>query len=315
MALETIEISDVTSGTSARVLVGRGFNCYRFQAHLADRPIDVLWSHPELETGRPSPSGSGIPILFPFPGRLTGRSLEWQGRSYLQDTDDGQGNAIHGFVHRRSWRVIEQSNHRVVGQFQASLDDRKILEMWPADFRITVTYEVGPQRLTSLIVVENPGEVPLPFGLGTHPYFRVPIAGGSRDDCFVRVPVSESWQLEGMLPTGQRTGLGAAAALPGGMPLKAMQLDDVYTGISFANGSAVARILDASTGLCVSMSFDRGFRECVIYNPSHQEAVCVEPYTCVPDAVRLAAQGVDSGLQILEPGQSCQRHIEIRIEE
>ena len=62
------------------------------------------------------------------------------------------------------------------------------------------------------------------------------------------------------------------------------------------------------------MSFDRAFRECVVYTPPHREAICIEPYTCVPDSLQLERQGVNAGLRVLAPGESFQTRIDIRIQ-
>ena len=64
--------------------------------------------------------------------------------------------------------------------------------------------------------MENPCDVPLPCGFGTHPYFRVPLGGVKADDCVVRLPVSARWELKDMLPTGQRVELADAAEFQAG---------------------------------------------------------------------------------------------------
>ena len=53
-----------------------------------------------------------------------------------------------------------------------------ILERWPADFRIRVSYEVRGRELVSDIEYENTGDGPLPCGFGTHAYFRLPLSEG-----------------------------------------------------------------------------------------------------------------------------------------
>ena len=78
-------------------------------------------------------------------------------------------NAIHGFVMNRPWRVLEQTQNRVVGEFHAGRDDRSLLTLWPADFRIQVTYELRNTTLSSVIEVSNPDSQPLPCGLGDPP--------------------------------------------------------------------------------------------------------------------------------------------------
>jgi aldose 1-epimerase len=157
----------------------------------------MLWADAEFEGGIKRPSGSGVPLLFPFPGRISRASFDFDGRHYQLEPGDASGNAIHGFVYNRPWRVIEQSKQRAVGEFQASIDDRTILERWPSDFRIRVSYEVGGNELASVVNYANVGSGPLPCGFGTHAYFRLPLtARGDAEQTRVRVPASQIWQAE-----------------------------------------------------------------------------------------------------------------------
>ena len=53
--------------------------------------------------------------------------------------------------------------------------------------------------------MHNPDRRPLPFGLGYHPYFSVPLApGGKAEDCTIEVPAGAYWVLDENLPTGTR---------------------------------------------------------------------------------------------------------------
>ena len=42
----------------------------------------------------------------------------------------------------------------------------------------------------------------------------------------------------------------------------------------------------------------------MIFTPPHREAVCLEPYTCITDAINLHQQGKDAGLLVLSPGET-----------
>ena len=179
MALETITLTDAASGRTPRSSA-RGFNCYSFETATPTGKLETLWAVPDFATGGGKPSGSGIPLMFPFAGRIRGTSFDFEGKSYVLEAGDGLGNAIHGFVMSRPWRVTEQKADRVVGQFQASVDDASLLRHWPADFRITAEYRVTGNSLVSEFAIENPDTKPLPFGFGTHGYFRLPLGGARR---------------------------------------------------------------------------------------------------------------------------------------
>ncbi|MGH7134245.1 MAG: aldose 1-epimerase [Pirellulales bacterium] len=314
MQLEPVTLTDSATGATAQILSGFGFNCYRFRPVIGGEAVEVLWSEPEFASGEAKPSHSGIPILFPFPGRLRGSFLPYEGRTYPLGSDDGRGNAIHGFVLNRPWRIVEMLPQRATGEFHASIDEPGLVKRWPADFRLRVTYELKGNSLSCQIEVENPGATRLPLGLGLHPYFRLPLgAAGNADDCRVTVPAAEYWELRNMLPTGRRLPAAERGNLAGTMRFADMRLDDVFTALTAADGAVRTTIEDPSSGRTLELTFDAAFRECVVYNPPHREAVCIEPYTCVPDAYELQATGIDAGLRHLAPGETFRTWFEIRV--
>jgi aldose 1-epimerase len=61
------------------------------------------------------------------------------------------------------------------------------------------------------------------------------------------------------------------------------------------------------------MTFGPEFPACVVYNPPHREAICIEPYTAVPDAFALESRGIAAGLRVLKPGESFKGQIDIAV--
>jgi aldose 1-epimerase len=313
MTQEIVTISDAATGARAKILPGRGFNCFSFLAPAKATPLEVLWSVADFAEGGGRPSGSGIPLMFPFAGRIRGVSFEYQGKSYPLQAGDGIGNAIHGFVIDRPWRVTARAADRVTGEFQASMDDPSLLKNWPADFRITAEYRLADGKLISDYTIENSDTKPLPFGFGTHPYFRLPLGGMNAADCRVRVPIGSNWNLEGLLPTGVKSNPPLVGELSRGMPSGEMKLDHVFGDVQFDNHRATATVYDPLGKNTLKMTFDDQFTACVVYNPPHREAVCIEPYTTVPDAFTLAARGIDPHLIVLPPGKVFRTRIEISL--
>jgi aldose 1-epimerase len=315
MAPQIVEIADRKNGSNARVLVSRGFNCFSWRPTLGDGPREMLWAEPGFETGDKRPSSGGNPLLFPFPGRIGGAVYTFEGREYRLEPSDAFGNAIHGFVINRPWRVVEQSDARVVGEFQASIDDSMILDHWPSDFRIRVSYEVRGRELLSEIRYENTGNGALPCGFGTHAYFRLPLAEGANiGDTVVTAPVDRYWELERMIPTGQVSPARPDQPLAAGLRLVDHQFDTVFTGLRReSDGLFRTRLTDPITGRSLMQTFDNSFTQCVIYTPGHRQAICLEPYTCVPDAMRLAAGGHETGLQVLKPGEAIETTITMQV--
>ena len=339
MPPQIAKIVDPATGASAQVLVSYGFNCFRYQAMVGQQPVDVLWSAPGFDSGKLRSTASGIPILFPFAGRIRGSVLKYGERNYPLVVDSKLGFAIHGFVHNRPWRVLAQTASSVTGEFHASRDDAVLAHLWPADFRIRVCYELNAGALESRITIDNPGGEPLPWGFGTHGYFRVPLGpNGDRDDCRIWVPARQYWELVGMLPSGRKLPAEGTRGVAGGMFFSQAHLDDIFTdlqGESDSRGDAgshsgaeshseagspsgprriTCRLDDLSAGRRLELDFDSTFRECVVFNPPHREAICFEPYTTVPDAFALTERGVDAGLRVLQPGEVFQTQINLRLD-
>jgi aldose 1-epimerase len=301
-----IVLTNLRSGATAQILAEVGFNLFQLQLPVGSRTVDVFDAATDFAATGQSPNHNGIPLLFPFPNRIRGGRYTWQGREYVLDAvhQDGQGNAIHGLVIDRPWRVVHRDERAAHGQFQLSVDAPERRPLWPADFLIEVQYQLRNAALRCDVRVVNPDRVPLPFGFGTHPYFRVPLSAGSRrGDCLIQAPAAEEWELVGCLPTGKRLALSGRKDLREGQELEGLKLDDVLTGLPDDGEPIESIVMDPSAGLQVRQVFDSAFRELVVYTPPHGRSVCLEPYTCTTDAIHLAERGIDGGWRTLAPGE------------
>ena len=117
-----------------------------------------------------------------------------------------------------------------------------------------------------------------------------------------------------MLPTGSLSTVENPEAYRTGLPFGDMAFDDVFSGLLYEGGICTCRVIDPNRGRRLSVEFDDAFGHCVVYNPPHREAVCIEPYTCAPNAIELSAAGAEAGLRILQPGESFQARLAIRLE-
>ncbi|MBS0263412.1 MAG: aldose 1-epimerase [Planctomycetes bacterium] len=300
-----LQIRNPRTGALARIYPEAGFNLFQLQIPVGQQTVEVLDAFPEFAESGQNPTRSGIPLLFPFPNRIRGGRFMWAGKEYVLDSlrQDQQGNAIHGHVFDRPWRVIEHVEHAIVGQFQLSIDDPARRHTWPADFQIEVGYHLLDEGLHCDIRVTNPDQVTLPFGFGTHSYFRVPLAPTSQaGDCLIQAPAATEWELVNCLPTGKRIPVAGQKDLREGQELAGLKLDDAFTDLTVTDGRIETIIMDPAAGLEIRQSFDSQFRDLVAFTPPHGRSVCLEPYTCITDAVHLATQGFDTGWRVLAPG-------------
>lgn len=311
-----ITIRSLDSAATARIRADVGFNCFSFEAPVNGESIETLWFEPGFATGEGRPSRSGIPVLFPFAGRIRESRYQWQGRAYvITSAGASDQHAIHGFVYTRPWRVIAQSEDAVTGAFQGSIDAPETAEDWPADYAIELTWRVSGQALEAQVAITNPGDVPLPFTFGLHPYFRLPLGGQSADECLVTVPASRYRELESILPTGRELPVDNARDLRSPRRFGDLALDDVVTGLaSNDQGEIVTTIADPQSGVTLTQTFSDAHPFVIVYTPPHREAIAIEPYTGSPDPFAVAELGLDPHLIVLDPGGSWSATYSIALE-
>ena len=318
---EVYELTDTAGTVRAEVWPQWGFNCLKWQVRQPDgRWADILYNAADWETN-PVPTRSGHPILFPFPGRIRDGRFTFDGKTYqLPLNDSAKQNAIHGFTPRNPWRVADWNGDDefafVTGEFSLARDSPESLPLWPADFIMSVTYRLYADKLRVDVRVENPGPGALPFGLGYHPYFRLPgMPEPSIDNCALQANVSEVWEGEGGVPTGWRKELPAEIDFRQPRVIGATALDNVLTGVNgpeTRNSGFVelARLAHPHAAGQLRVLADHAFRELVLFTPPHRHAVAIEPYTCSADAVNLSARGIDSGWRVLEAGGEWEAAVE-----
>lgn len=106
------------------------------------------------------------PILFPIVGVLKdGKAESAEGTVSL---------ARHGLARLNQFEVVEQSPSSVTLQLKSTEETRK---SYPYDFELKLIFSVAGDTLTQTYEVTNPANVVLPFTLGAHPAFNIPIPG------------------------------------------------------------------------------------------------------------------------------------------
>lgn len=312
--MPVVTLTDPQTGAMAKLSPELGFNCFAFQAIVSGKPADVLDAVDGFGAGGHRPSGSGIPILFPFPNRIRAGKFTWKNKDYALPVTDKFGNAIHGFCFDRPWRVVDQGENFITGHFHLSVDAPDRFPLWPADFLLEVDYELLHNRLRANFRITNKGDVDLPWGLGTHPYFKLPLSpDGCVADCTVEVPAARYWELVDCVPTGEQQPVDEARDLRVGEYVSALKLDDVLTDIDCDGPQFDCIVIDERAGLQVTQTCPPIFREIVAFTPPNRSAVCLEPYTCVTDAINLHSRGIDAGLRTLGPGNEFHTWIDIAV--
>ena len=106
------------------------------------------------------------PILFPIVGVLKDSKAE--------SAEGTISLARHGLARLNQFEVVEQSVSSVTLQLKSTEETRK---SYPYDFELKLIFSVAGDTLTQTYEVTNPANVVLPFTLGAHPAFNIPIPG------------------------------------------------------------------------------------------------------------------------------------------
>ena len=316
---EQVRLEDREAGSSARIAVGYGFNCFSFACRLHGQSRELLYAGEGFPSSELPASHHGTPILAPFPNRIREGKFSWAGEDFELPRNERGVNAIHGYVIDQPWRIVDsgtsdEAGAWVRGEYRFSVDHPNPAPPWPGDFRIGYTYALKGAVLDASIDIDNPGDQAIPFGFGTHPYFRFPIdPSGQLARCEIRSPVTRTVELIDCLPTGRLGDVPSDADLASGLPFDRRTFDDVFTGVQpSADGVVRHALLDHQAGVRLDLTHDRQFEFIVIYTPPHRKAICIEPYTCVTDAINPQGAGFETGLWSLAPGEK--RSLTIRYE-
>jgi aldose 1-epimerase len=319
---DTYQLYATDGSVRAEIWPQWGFNCLRWQVAQDGRWGDILFAARDWEDN-PVPTRSGHPILFPFPGRLRNGSFQFEGRSYsLPLNDSTRHHAIHGLTPGNRWRVVGTSvgdrSASVTGEFHLAKDLPSALGTWPADFRLRITYSLSLDRLRVEADLQNLGIGNLPFGIGYHPYFRLPVSTESEfGEHVLQSGCSELWEAEHQLPTGRRVPIPRAIDFRRPRAIADVALDHVLTGLPpDPHGSdglvELARLSHNNIPGFLQVVADPAFRELVLFVPPHRQAIAIEPYTCAADAANLAERGVDSGWRVIPGGTRWTSTVEYR---
>lgn len=102
------------------------------------------------------------PVLFPTVGKCKKNQTIINGKTYEMQQ--------HGFARDMEFEPVTKLDnfHSYVLK-----SDKKLIEKYPYEFSLSVTYRLDENKLTTIYKVINEGDVDMPFGIGGHPAFKI----------------------------------------------------------------------------------------------------------------------------------------------
>jgi aldose 1-epimerase len=244
-------------------------------------------------------SGGRGQLCFPWPNRLGTGEWSFSGRDARAPINEPKlGNAIHGLVRYRPFSIDSVAQNRCQLSLLVHPEPG-----YPFMALVEVAYHLGTLGLTVTTTVTNVDDVPVPFGLGFHPYLATPVHGVDR--AILSVPSGCVVEVDDRrLPTGKLVAAEGVYDRREPAPIGDAILDVTYAElVRDETGWATVRLAVEDSGtveLCVDRTFPylQVFTGDTLVGPRRRSGVAVEPMTCPPDALRTRRD-----LVVLEPGQ------------
>jgi aldose 1-epimerase len=301
--IEIVRLADAAHAAEVSIVPSLGNMAYEFKIN----GKNAFWlPYATLAELKAKPEFGGIPFLAPWANRLSEDGFFANGQKFRLNPDlgnihrDQNQHPIHG--------LLNYSTYWEVTAIEADADSARVssrLEFWkhpemmaqfPFAHSIEMTYVLHNGTLEVRTAIQNLSTVPMPAGIGYHPYFQLHDA--PRDQWKVHLAARDHLALSKMLiPTGERKPIEFADPLP----LAGVALDDVFGGLV---RDAVEHATFSVEGAHekISVVYGPKYTVAVVYAPPGRPFICFEPMSTITDGFNLAQAGVYKELQSIPAG-------------
>jgi len=267
------------------------------------RTLGLLWRDGDLSTP-PRFWKSHAPILFPAVGGLH------QDRSRCTTGEEVRFPGLHGFLRKMPLERLPAPPERLVYRLAWTPET---LAMYPWRLSFQVSYRLEGRSLHVLLSVANEDDRPMPFQVGWHPGFRLPLrpGAGQKADCRVILPEG-FWRLG----NDDRCFLdGTRWRLPGG---RLVLSEQEWERTCMLDGSEVPperraveiRDPDGAMGIRVALP---DMPHLGLWSDAGAPFACIEPWQGMDDSVEQEPFDRKVGIVMLPPGATTQRRVEVQV--
>jgi aldose 1-epimerase len=238
-------------------------------------------------------------VLAPWPNRIRDGRWTRNGRQHqLPITEPKTGAALHGLVSDVLWQPdsVGPDTVTLAVPIEPSAG-------YPFQLRVTVTWSLSADGLRCQLGALNTDSEPAPFGVATHPFFRLPDA--RVDDLDLLLPAGQWLETDSnLLPVALRPTAGSEVDFTEPRTLGGLRLDTAFTAVT-PDFSGISEAVLSSRGSTVAIWAEPDFTWWQVYTSDYFEpdserfrrSLAVEAMTCAPDAFNSGAD-----LIVLEPG-------------
>ena len=258
-----------------------------------DASYDVISNFDDDLSPNQLPLGSGSFIMAPWVNRIKSGLLKTEKGLTKLPNDvffNDRLNAIHGIVWNKEWNIDFHEENRI----QCSID---LTEPWPFKGKIVMKSFIQDNTLIQQLSGYNDDDVPMPIGVGWHPWFRRIL---KKEQAVLKINAKSMWDLDDKgIPTG--------ALIENNEILEKLregltpQIDELNKCCLKVNPEEQISYKWPELELLIESSEDLG--HIMLYSP--ENSVCVEPQTTTVNAFQLENDGLNgTGVKYLKKGES-----------
>lgn len=215
------------------------------------------------------------PVLFPTVGKCKKNQTIINGKTYEMQQ--------HGFARDMEFEPVTKLDnfHSYVLR-----SNKKLIDKFPFEFSLYVTYRMDENKLTTIYKVINEGDVDMPFGIGGHPAFKIDLEELQKGNYYLEFEEDEPkihflYLVDGLVGTEYAKNI----------------MDDkrriTITSSTFNNDAVIMKGLTSkkislknkSTGKTLLTLDYTGFQYLAIWSKPNAPFICIEPWKTTADNV------------------------------
>lgn len=291
--IRSIKLVNLETGEYATILPNLGATIRELVLRHGKRLFSVLespLSYQELIKNR---RYAGVKLI-PFPGRIAGGTYHHEGRKYKLQSNTSTGFALHGFVYDKPFRLTKAIVRDSLASVVLDYVHRGDTKGYPFKFSVRLRCTLTAGSFCCTTEIRNIDKRQIPMGDGWHPYFRT---SGPIKQLLLSLPAHSVVELTpSKIPTGKIIKPNPTSSI---ISLRKKKLDTVFD-LGEKKRRVTTKLIDPKLALQLQLWQDAGngkYRYLVVYRPSSESSVAIEPWTCAPNAFNNKM-----GLIVLKPG-------------
>ncbi len=243
---------------------------------------DLLRTPEDASTHQADPFGWGAYVMAPWCNRIAAVPTVVGGELVALPANFEDGTAIHGQVYAAAWHAATDGALTVRGGGNG----------WPWPYECRIQFAIRDAVVTIALSLTNLAKVPMPAGIGLHPWFRRPL--DVRIDAS-RVIASNSDPEAISEPVAGRLDLRTMQPMP-------PDLDAAWTAL----GDQAVELRWPALGVSATLRARSGGELWIVAaSPAALDAVAIEPQTHAPYGLGRLLRHAPGSMPLLDPGASA----------